>query len=68
MSIKAVIPSKKSQKLKVLAGDLSNSRTSDRLLYLLQVVNSAFPTGAFNHSYGFETLIDSGEIHDVHSF
>lgn len=29
-----------------------------KLLFLLQVANSAFPTGAFNHSYGFETLID----------
>lgn len=33
-----------------------------RLLYLLQVASSSFPTGAFNHSYGFETLIDSGEL------
>ena len=31
----------------------------DRLLYLLQVANASFPTGAFNHSYGFETWIDS---------
>ncbi len=35
------------------------------LLYLLQIANSAFPTGAFNHSYGFETLIDRGEISDA---
>jgi urease accessory protein len=68
MTIKDVTQSIITPKLKVLSGGLSNSRTSDRLLYLLQVVNSAFPTGAFNHSYGFETLIDSGEIHDVHSF
>lgn len=33
-----------------------------RLLYLVQVANSAFPTGAFNHSYGLETLIDRGDI------
>ena len=33
-----------------------------RLLYLVQVANSAFPTGAFNHSYGFETLISTGDI------
>ena len=33
-----------------------------KLLYLVQVANSAFPTGAFNHSYGFETLIDRGDI------
>lgn len=34
----------------------------ERLLYLLQIANSAFPIGAFNHSYGFETLIDRGVI------
>ena len=36
----------------------------DRLLYLLQVANASFPTGAFNHSYGFETWIDSGALDD----
>ncbi len=35
------------------------------LLYLLQVANSSFPTGAFNHSYGFETLIDEGTIYNA---
>jgi len=33
-----------------------------RFLYLLQVANASFPTGAFNHSCGFETWIDRGEI------
>lgn len=41
--------------------------SQERLLYLLQVANSAFPTGAFNHSYGFETLIDSGDVSDAES-
>ena len=36
----------------------------ERLLYLLQVANASFPTGAFNHSYGFETWIDSGALDD----
>ncbi len=36
----------------------------DRLLYLLQVANASFPTGAFNHSYGFETWIDAGTLDD----
>jgi urease accessory protein len=36
--------------------------TSRRLLYLLQIANASFPTGAFNHSFGFETWIDAGEI------
>ena len=40
----------------------------DRLLYLLQVANASFPTGAFNHSYGFETWIDSGTLDDAASF
>jgi urease accessory protein len=39
-------------------------RTPTELLYLLQVVNSSFPTGAFNHSYGFETLIEKEIITD----
>ena len=36
----------------------------ERLLYLLQVANASFPTGAFNHSLGFETWIDSGALDD----
>ena len=40
----------------------------DRLLYLLQVANASFPTGAFNHSYGFETWIDAGALDDAASF
>ena len=39
-----------------------------RLLYLLQVANASFPTGAFNHSYGFETWIDGGALHDAAGF
>ncbi len=39
-----------------------------QLLYLLQVANASFPTGAFNHSYGFETWIDSGALDDAASF
>lgn len=34
------------------------------LLYLMQVGDSSFPTGAFNHSYGFETLIEEERIHN----
>ena len=40
----------------------------DRLLYLLQVANASFPTGAFNHSYGFETWIDAGALDDAARF
>lgn len=34
----------------------------ERLLALLQIANSAFPTGSFSHSYGFETWIHDGVI------
>jgi urease accessory protein len=40
----------------------SNSNGGDRLLALLQVTNAAFPTGAFTHSYGFETWLHDGTI------
>ena len=32
------------------------------LLYLLQVASTTYPTGAFNHSYGFETLVEDGML------
>lgn len=38
---------------------------SSPLLYLLQVANAAFPTGAFNHSYGLETWIDASQVNDA---
>lgn len=34
------------------------------VLYLLQAATSAFPTGAFSHSFGFETLIHEGAVKD----
>jgi urease accessory protein len=37
----------------------------DRLLALLQLTNASFPTGAFTHSYGFETWIAADAIADV---
>lgn len=43
-------------------------KSNERLLYFLQVANSSFPTGAFNHSYGFETWIDSEQVSDAKSF
>ncbi|MEO5863186.1 MAG: urease accessory protein UreF [Burkholderiales bacterium] len=38
---------------------------SSGLLYLLQIATATFPTGAFSHSYGFETLIHDGSIADA---
>lgn len=37
----------------------------DRLLALLQFANASFPTGAFSHSYGFETWITEGTVADA---
>lgn len=39
----------------------------DQLLWLLQIANASFPTGAFSHSYGFETWVDEGVVHDAGS-
>ena len=40
----------------------------EKKLFLLQIANSSFPTGAFNHSYGFETWFSDGRISDGASF
>ncbi|MDP7342157.1 MAG: urease accessory UreF family protein [Alphaproteobacteria bacterium] len=45
-----------------------STNAARRLLYMLQICNASFPTGAFNHSYGFETWIDSEQINDAPSF
>ncbi len=37
-------------------------------LSLMQLCDSNFPTGAFSHSYGLETYIQEGKIHDKESF
>jgi len=49
---------------------LSNLDTDEqqKTLFLLQVANSSFPTGAFNHSYGFETWFSDGTVSDGPSF
>lgn len=41
---------------------LTEQPFDEALLYLLQVATPAFPTGAFSHSWGFETLIDEQVI------
>ncbi len=35
---------------------------------LLQLCDSNFPSGAFSHSFGIETYIQEGDIHDKNSF
>lgn len=39
-----------------------------QLSLLLQLSDSALPTGGFSHSFGFEQYIQSGEIHDADTF
>jgi len=34
----------------------------------MQIVDSAFPTGAFAHSFGLETYVQNGAVHDSSSF
>lgn len=41
---------------------------TDHYLPLMQLCDSSFPTGAFSHSYGLETYIQEGLIHDRQSF
>ena len=36
--------------------------------FLLQLADSAFPTGGFAHSNGFEAALSQGEIHDIPGF
>lgn len=43
---------------------MTTSTDGNSLIYLLQVATAGFPTGAFSHSYGFETLIDEDIVND----
>ena len=43
----------------------TNATDESSLLYLLQVANGSFPSGAFSHSYGLETLVHEGRIKDA---
>lgn len=40
----------------------------NKLFYFLQLCDSQFPSGAFSHSFGIETYIQKGVIHDTKSF
>ena len=40
----------------------------NQLLVLLQFGDSNFPSGAFSHSFGLETYIQEGTIHDKETF
>lgn len=39
-----------------------------RLLALLQLCDSNFPAGAFSHSFGLETYIQDGQVHNKATF
>ncbi|MGQ3384703.1 urease accessory protein UreF [Glutamicibacter sp. TV12E] len=42
--------------------------SSGPLLTLLQLSDSALPTGAFSHSFGMESYLETGQVHDEASF
>lgn len=41
---------------------------TENILSLFQLCDSNFPNGGFTQSFGFETYIDSGEIHNAKTF
>ena len=43
-------------------------RADETLGALLQLTSGAFPTGSFAHSYGLETFVQAGLVHDVATF
>jgi urease accessory protein len=47
---------------------LEGSAVSDYQLALQQLTDSALPTGAFAHSFGFESYVDAGVVFDEGSF
>ncbi|MBF6673429.1 urease accessory protein UreF [Glutamicibacter sp. FBE19] len=48
---------------------MQNTPTSSgHLLTLLQLSDSALPTGAFSHSFGMESYLETGQVHDEASF
>ena len=61
MTVPRVTPD--NQRAPMSAGSGNNG--GDQLLALLQVANASFPTGAFSHSYGFETWISEGIVSDA---
>jgi urease accessory protein len=42
--------------------------TDAALQSLFQLTSAAFPTGTFSHSYGLETLVQAGRVHDLATF
>jgi urease accessory protein len=47
---------------------MSDTITGNRLLSLLQLCDSNFPSGAFSHSFGLETYIQDGRVKDKETF
>lgn len=45
-----------------------DTASQEQTLFLLQLANSSFPTGAFNHSFGFETWFSDATITDGKTF
>lgn len=47
---------------------MSGTVTDLKLLSLMQLCDSNFPTGAFSHSFGLETYIQEDHVSDRHTF
>jgi urease accessory protein len=45
-----------------------NSMDKNQLFSLLQFAGGTFPTGAFSQSWGLETYVATGKVHDLKSF
>ncbi|WP_206916641.1 urease accessory protein UreF [Alicyclobacillus suci] len=41
---------------------------AQQLSFMLQICDGNFPNGAFSHSFGLETLIETGVVHDAATF
>jgi urease accessory protein len=44
------------------------SMDKKQLFSLLQFAGGTFPTGAFSQSWGLETYVATGKVHDLQSF
>lgn len=56
------------QEMRTTAPAMGSSSGLEAVLAMMQVTDSAIPTGAFSHSLGFETYISRGELETAEQF